>query len=338
MLGYFLTRGFRANCFSFANLWRVDLLKPTLPVMHALHIAALQKVALIFSALGTEYCYLLILPLVYWLFDRKIGARLGILLLVSVLINDLTKVAFHLPRPFQLDPSIYVLPAAMERSFGFPSGHSQGAFLVWPFLALQTKDRSKWLPIAYALACCIGLSRLVLGVHWPLDVVGGALIGSAILFLYQRYGDFMEHSFRGQTLINQAVVGVVLVALCWGVGTFLIFRSVQAIGPTNAALVNAPHDLVGRCAGLLGLVIGLVFAPRDVLAGGTSVQKAGRTVVGLIGVVVFYVGVKMMGHNLIVNFVSYFLTTFWVTCASLWAFRALRLGGTDAQPQILAVE
>ncbi|BCM88273.1 hypothetical protein IAD21_00100 [Abditibacteriota bacterium] len=306
--------------------------------MHALHVSVLQKVALLFSALGTEYCYLLILPLVYWLFDRKTGARLGILLLASVLLNDLAKVAFHLPRPFQVDPTLMIIPAAMERSFGFPSGHAQGAFLVWPFLALQTRDKFKWLPIAYALACCILLSRLILGVHWPLDVVGGALIGSTMLFIYQHYGDFMERGFRGQTLINQAIATIIFVALCWGLGTFLIFKSVQAIGPTNAALVRAPLDLVGRCAALLGLVIGLVFAPRDVLAGGTTVQKVGRTVVGLVGVVIFYVGIKVVSEDIIANFIRYFLTTFWVTCASLWVFRALRLGGSDIQPRILAAD
>lgn len=314
------------------------MLTPTLPVMHALHVSVLQKVALLFSALGTEYCYLLILPLVYWLFDRKTGARLGILLLASVLLNDLAKVAFHLPRPFQVDPTLMIIPAAMERSFGFPSGHAQGAFLVWPFLALQTRDKFKWLPIAYALACCILLSRLILGVHWPLDVVGGALIGSTMLFIYQHYGDFMERGFRGQTLINQAIATIIFVALCWGLGTFLIFKSVQAIGPTNAALVRAPLDLVGRCAALLGLVIGLVFAPRDVLAGGTTVQKVGRTVVGLVGVVIFYVGIKVVSEDIIANFIRYFLTTFWVTCASLWVFRALRLGGSDIQPRILAAD
>lgn len=307
--------------------------------MRALHIEALQNVALIFSALGSEPFYLLLLPLVYWLYDRKLGARLGILLLVSVLVNDQFKVAFHLPRPFQIDPNLMPLSkAALEHSFGFPSGHSQGAFMVWPFLALQTKDKRKWLSLAYGLAFCIALSRLVLGVHWPLDVVGGALIGSTILFLYERYGDFMEHGFRGQALINQTIGAVIFAALCWGLGTLLISNAVRAVGPTYPALVTAPADLIGRCAALLGLVIGLALAPHDVLAGGTGGQKVARTVVGLIGLVVFYFGLKMAPQFFGVGFARYFLTTFWVTCASLWVFRALRLGGSAKQPTILSAQ
>lgn len=307
--------------------------------MRALHVGALQQVALLFSALGSEPFYLLLLPLFYWLYDRKIGARLGILLLISVLVNDLFKIGLHLPRPYQVDAALMPFsPLALEKSFGFPSGHAQGAFMVWPFLALRTNNKSKWLILAYILAFCITLSRLILGVHWPLDVVGGALIGTTILWSYERYGDFMERSFRGQALINQAIFAVVFSAVCWVVGSLLIADAVRDVGPTTEALVKAPADLIGRCAALLGLVFGLMFAPHDVLAGGTVAQKAGRVIVGLIGVAIFYVGLKMAPQHFLVGFVRYFLTTFWVTCASLWVFRAMGLGGGKAQPQILAAE
>lgn len=309
----------------------MDLLTPTLGFMHALHILALQPLALLFSALGSEPCYLLLLPLVYWLVDRRIGARLGILLLLSVLINDLAKVAFHLPRPFWDDPSLTPLSKfGMEHTFGFPSGHSQGAFLIWPFLAMQTREPKKWLPRALALATCIALSRMILGVHWPLDVVGGALMGGGLTALYLVYGAAWERSFRAYSRANQVLIALVFVALCGALAALFISGAVRFWGPTLEQFGQSAWTLeksaIERCAALLGLIIGLIYAPPGVEAQSATPPKALRLLVGFVGLIVFYFGFKILPGS-VGTFLRYFCTTFWVACGSLWAFRALASGG-----------
>lgn len=305
---------------------------PTLPVMHALHVVVLQPLALAFSALGAEPCYLLLLPLVYWLVDRRIGARLGILLIGSMLLNDLAKTAFHLPRPFWVDSSLTPLShLGVEHSFGFPSGHSQGAFLVWPFLAMQTRDKKKWLPLALILASCIALSRMVLGVHWPLDVLGGALMGGGLCALYLRFGGGWERAFRRASRRNQTVVIIVFIALCGALAALFVTGAVRATGTTLAQFGQSAWSLeksaIERCAAMLGLLVGLVFAPSDVQASGagTAWQKALRLLVGFAGLIVFYFGFKVVAGFAAGTFARYFLTTFWVTCLSLWVFRRLEV-------------
>lgn len=308
----------------------MDLLTPTLGFMHALHILALQPLALVFSALGSEPCYLLLLPLVYWLVDRRIGARLGILLLLSVLINDLAKVAFHLPRPFWDDPTLTPLSKyGLEHTFGFPSGHAQGAFLVWPFLAMQTREPKKWLPRALALATCIALSRMILGVHWPLDVVGGALMGGGLTALYLVYGASWERSFRAYSRANQVLIALVFVALCGALAALFIGGAVRVLGPTLEQFGQSAGTLgksaIERCAALLGLIIGLIFAPSGVEAQSATPPKAMRLLVGFAGLIVFYFGFKLLPGS-IGTFLRYFCTTFWVACGSLTVFRALASG------------
>jgi len=310
----------------------MDLLTPTLGFMHALHILALQPLALLFSALGSEPCYLLLLPLVYWLVDRRIGARLGILLLLSLLANELAKVAFHLPRPFWSDPSLTPLSKyGLEHSFGFPSGHSQGAFLIWPFLATRTREPKKWLPRALALATCIALSRMVLGVHWPLDVIGGALMGGGLAALYLRYGAVWERSFRAYSRANQVVIALVFVALCGALAALFISGAVRFWGPTLEQFGQSAGTLeksaIERCAALLGLILGLIFAPSGVETINPTPPKAIRLLVGFAGLIVFYFGFKILPGSL-GTFLRYFGTTFWVAGGSLWAFRALASGGT----------
>ncbi len=311
----------------------MDLLTPTLGFLHALHILALQPLAIAFSALGSEPCYLLLLPLVYWLVDRRIGARLGILLLVSVLINDLAKVAFHLPRPYWVDASLTPLSkVGLERSFGFPSGHAQGAFLIWPFLAMQMPGKRKWLCWALTLASCIAVSRMILGVHWPLDVVGGALLGGGLTAFYLRYGSSLERAFRSRLQGNQLIAVVLFIALCGGLGAALLGQAVREAAPnmsqfTRTAFALEARSVLERCAALGGLLVGLVMAPAGVEANGIGRERVMRLLVGFAGLVVFYFGFKVFSGWPTGAFLRYFFTTFWVSCGALWAFRALGLNG-----------
>jgi undecaprenyl-diphosphatase len=62
--------------------------------------------------------------------------------------------------------------------FGFPSGHAAVAFAVAVVVASVVPGRWRWVP--FAVAAVVGLGRMYVGAHYPLDVVGGALWGSAV--------------------------------------------------------------------------------------------------------------------------------------------------------------
>jgi len=59
--------------------------------------------------------------------------------------------------------------------FGYPSGHAAVAFALATVAAPLVPARWRWAP--YAAATIVGLARMHVGVHYPVDVVGGALIG-----------------------------------------------------------------------------------------------------------------------------------------------------------------
>jgi membrane-associated phospholipid phosphatase len=90
------------------------------------------------------------------------------------------KYSVNRDRPFITYPDIAKKSAAGSPSF--PSGHTSGAFVLATSLTLSYP---KWYIIvpAYTWACTVAYSRMDLGVHYPSDVLAGALIGTGSAWL-----------------------------------------------------------------------------------------------------------------------------------------------------------
>ena len=110
----------------------------------------------------------------YW---RGRGPALAIVaaVLFTNIASSLLKAAFDRPRPDLIAHLDHVSSAS------YPSGHATSAAAFYLTLALLAPFR--WRRPAWTLAVLMigltGLSRIMLGVHWPSDVVGGTLLGAA---------------------------------------------------------------------------------------------------------------------------------------------------------------
>lgn len=106
--------------------------------------------------------------------------QLSLAIILTTLVADVTlKPLFHTARPWETaNPSAVIGPLAS--GFSFPSGHAANAFAAAVALA---RGWPAGTIVWFALAALVSYSRLYLGVHFPIDVAGGILVGLGCGFL-----------------------------------------------------------------------------------------------------------------------------------------------------------
>lgn len=115
---------------------------------------------------------------------RRAGVACALALVFSLLLTNLAlKNWVRRPRPFAELETLTLL-IGQPSEYSFPSGHASSSFAAgWAMF--RTLPRRWGIP-ALALAVLISLSRLYVGVHYPTDVLGGAVVGIAAASLALR--------------------------------------------------------------------------------------------------------------------------------------------------------
>lgn len=289
------------------------------------------------TALGYEQFFILLLPTIYWCFDQMAGFRVGIIFLLGTMLNNFSKWLFQSPRPYWLSESVN--PFSHESSFGLPSGHAQIAATMWGWLAVELK-KSWFTIVAIILIFLIGVSRLYLGVHFLTDVLLGWLLGGLLVWSFAAWqksigGWLGKQTFGakvGLAAASTAVLMLLIFTARWIVGPWEMNPAwIPLAGEVDPYNLEGPFTLGGIWLGMLGGYAVLTQAKGHFLAAEGGWRRFVRFVVGLLGVMVLYIGLGQLfpdDPNIIgfaLRFLRYTLIGVWVSWLGPVVFEKLGL-------------
>jgi membrane-associated phospholipid phosphatase len=282
-----------------------------------------------FTFLGNSGIFIILLLIIYWCVDEKKGLRISVMVLISFWINMHLKQLIGQDRP---PFDMWLINDYME-SKSFPSGHAQNTVVLYFILASFIiekfpKYKNRIFACAAILCSLIGFSRIYLGVHYPADVLGGWVIGGALLCGYFMLSGRIEvlliKGGHRAGMITSAAFSFILI-------TFFKYSDIFE------ALISGGV--------ILGLGIGYCLNRRHVgfksspVPGRTNISKhlllALRFLLGITGFVLVFTGAGKLipfdsPNNDLYNFIRFSLVGLWVSLAAPWIFIKLRLGETNA--------
>jgi membrane-associated phospholipid phosphatase len=221
-------------------------------------------------------------------------------------------------------------------------------------MAAWVKGWLRWVMVA--LIFLIGFSRLVLAVHFPTDVLAGWLIGGLILWAFLKWEAAVKAWFNRFTSAQK-------IGLAFAASMMLLIISMAglALAPSAdpsqweitaaRALSLAPGQsaihprgttgMVGVAGTFFGLVVGalLIFQRNGIDARGTWWERALRFLVGAVGLVILWLGLRMVLPrdatvlSQVLRYLRYAVTGFWVAYGAPWVFIKLGLLNTTRVPE-----
>jgi undecaprenyl-diphosphatase len=150
--------------------------------------------------LGSPYLWFLIAVSLTFTKYRKTGFVLMAGLLINFFFITVFKTMIMRPRPYEVMNANVLDPRTTS---SFPSGHTSTVFTV---ASILNKSTLLWL-----LAVAIGISRIYVGVHYPLDIIAGAIQGILIgrfvmMALTSRYHKYLKKNKLTRWMISDKKV------------------------------------------------------------------------------------------------------------------------------------
>ncbi len=254
------------------------------------------------TSLGSEWFYLVLIPLLYWTWSKRAAYRIAVIFLFGEWAKNGLKTAFHTPRPGPTSGAVIMHPETGP-GYSFPSGHAEGSTVFWGQAAFEVRKR--WIYVlAPIVIFLVSLSRIYMNLHWPTDILGGFLLGVVLLVVFN----------AGSAIYSNLELPL------WVRALFIVLIPVLMYFVYSG---DDSHIVIGF---MLGLPLGYLLDERYI---GWSERASpfcnvAKVLLGFAGIVVIRFGLKMVfPQTAVADIVRYALAGFWASFLAPLLFVAL---------------
>lgn len=272
------------------------------------------------TKIGNPEYYMIVIPLFYWCVRKKDAFRFALFFLISSYVNSAIKGFTDMPRP-SADQVRVLYQESTLGSSSFPSGHTQGATAFWGYTAWYFGKISVAI-FSVIIIILVALSRLYLGLHYPIDILVGLILGIVLLLCYNGVSNRIAGGIVDLPLVIRLFFSIVIPIL----------------------LLMVPGHDIGMLVGFtIGLLVGYQLETEylNFNESGTVVKQVIKFLIGMGG----FFGIKILlkdvfiliGFNgwrmITADVIRYGIIGFWAAYLAPWLF--VKLGLSRRRRQFL---
>ncbi|RDY28582.1 phosphatase PAP2 family protein [Romboutsia weinsteinii] len=310
----------------------MDIQLSILQFFQSMRSPLLNVMFLVFTISTETPVVVLFTVMMYWCINKKYGQRILFALVGNITLNTGIKEFVKAPRPIGTK-DLESLRVSTATGYSFPSGHTQTGTSFW--VSLMSIFKVNWLYILGTIMILgVGISRLYLVVHWPIDVLFGWIFGIIFTLLLGKVFDYVDKEKNYSILL--------FILILFGVIAFFL----------NSI------DYMKMFGLFTGFVLGYIvedkfvdFSTEDKTKGrinfGSRTTKRSnrmainiyRFIVGIITLGLVYIGLKYLKEaimpyivldnmnlvNMIMDYIRYALVVFYGVAGAPALFKILRL-------------
>jgi undecaprenyl-diphosphatase len=259
------------------------------------------------TRLGEEMILIVIFCTIFWCINKRMAYVLGASFFLSGLIVQGAKPVFRVPRPWIYQTAFMPVEGSVGAATGyaFPSGHTQNGTALFGSLGAQIKHKVI-KTVLFTLVALIAFSRLYLGVHYISDVLVSLVIGILSIWLALKFITDEPVSKKRELLMAGFVAFLAII----------VIGIVAVLYLTEATVASQMRDSVIAAGAALGFAVGM-YVERNHIRFSVKAQNLPvqilKIVLGIAGVMAIQEGVRVLGANLFVDGLRYFLMVIWLT-------------------------
>ncbi|WP_054740350.1 phosphatase PAP2 family protein [Cellulosilyticum ruminicola] len=268
-----------------------------LQFLESIRVEPITSLMIVITMMAETLFLSIITMILYWCVDKERSKRLSFMIFFSTGVNGIVKNIIKMSRPFQVGV-VSPIRAHTATGYSFPSGHTQATTSFWvsSMIILRKKPVVILGSIFIALT---GISRMYLGVHWPMDVVGALVFGIASVLVANSLIDEKGKITRWN-VIGSSIAFIIMLIL------------------------DIDGDLYKTVASIWGFALGAFIEQEYIEFKPVQPRciQIVKVVFGLVVVFVIQIGLKkMFPAYKVFHMIRYALVMLWITAGAPYCFK-----------------